>query len=213
MTGVQTCALPIYSSEGFPVTLTVDDLAKYVNDAVEKRIASMQSPKTPEASETAGNEKPSDELAKQYAELLAKTQNLEASQEKAYKKQLNNIIADLKALGIEHPEKMAPEALGTEQRISILESVKENFAKNSSITAPLQEPLSGGQSGRKPNQITVDDVLGHFDEVFGSGDSAGSIRNDAQLRHMIGRLSDPALMRKYNMNVLFDSNGNYIGPM
>lgn len=199
------------------MTLSVDDLAKLVNDAVEKRIASMQSPKTPEASETVpeqSNTVPDDGLAKEYANLKGELDNLKKTQEKAYLKQFNTLVADMKALGIEHPEKMAPEGLTTEQKITILESIKENFAKNSPMSAPLQEPLAGSATGtKKPNSITVDDVLSQFDVTFGSTDGSGSIRDDPTMRHNLSKLSDPDLMRKYNMNVLFDTNGNYIGPM
>jgi len=201
------------------LNLSVDDLAKLVNDAVEKRVASMQSPKTPEASETANdvqpNPAPTDELAKKYADMMGELDNLKKTQEKVYVKQLNAIVAEMKSLGIEHPEKMAPDGLSTEQKITILESIKENFAKNSPMSAPLQEPLAGSSSGnpKKPNALTVDDVLVHFDDVFGSTDGNGSIRNDPEMRHKLGKLSDPDLMRKYNMNVLFDQNGNYIGPL
>ena len=133
------------------VTLSVDDLAKMVDEAVAKKMAANVStsstpPPIPEASETAGSKvDSSDELAKQYAELLAKTQNLEANQEKLDKKAFNSIVAELKAVGIEHPEKMLPDAnLTTAQKTTILESIKENFAKNSPMSAPLQEPISSG---------------------------------------------------------------------
>lgn len=197
-------------SDSKTVTLSVDDLAKIVDDAVAKRLAANTnpSPPTPEASETTGSKVDNaDELAKQYAELLAKTQNLEANQEKMDKKAFNAIVAELKAMGIEHPEKMIPDAnLTTAQKTTILESIKENFAKNSPMSAPLQEPISSGASGshQKPNAITVDMILAS--ESFESN-------NDPQLRHKLLRLSDPELMRKYNMNVLFDTNGNYIGPV
>ena len=191
------------------VTLSVDDLAKIVDEAVAKKLAatppSNPSPTIPEASETAGSN--SDELAKQYAELLAKTQNLEANQEKLDKKAFNSIVAELKAVGIEHPEKMLPDAsLTTAQKTTILESIKENFAKNSPMSAPLQEPISSGATGsqQKQNALTVDSILAS--ESFESD-------NDPQLRHKLLRLSDPELMRKYNMNVLFDTNGTYIGPI
>lgn len=192
------------------VTLSVDDLAKMVDEAVAKKMAANVStsstpPPIPEASETAGSN--SDELAKQYAELLAKTQNLEANQEKLDKKAFNSIVAELKAVGIEHPEKMLPDAsLTTAQKTTILESIKENFAKNSPMSAPLQEPISSGATGsqQKQNALTVDSILAS--ESFESD-------NDPQLRHKLLRLSDPELMRKYNMNVLFDTNGTYIGPI
>lgn len=192
------------------VTLSVDDLAKMVDEAVAKKMAANAStsstpPPIPEASETAGSN--SDELAKQYAELLAKTQNLEANQEKLDKKAFNSIVAELKAVGIEHPEKMLPDAsLTTAQKTTILESIKENFAKNSPMSAPLQEPISSGATGsqQKQNALTVDSILAS--ESFESD-------NDPQLRHKLLRLSDPELMRKYNMNVLFDTNGTYIGPI
>ena len=192
------------------LTLSVDDLAKMVDEAVAKKMAANVStsstpPPIPEASETAGSN--SDELAKQYAELLAKTQNLEANQEKLDKKAFNSIVAELKAVGIEHPEKMLPDAnLTTAQKTTILESIKENFAKNSPMSAPLQEPISSGVTGsqQKQNALTVDSILAS--ESFESD-------NDPQLRHKLLRLSDPELMRKYNMNVLFDTNGTYIGPI
>ena len=192
------------------VTLSVDDLAKIVDEAVAKKLAATppsnpSPPPIPEASETAGSN--SDELAKQYAELLAKTQNLEANQEKLDKKAFNSIVAELKAVGIEHPEKMLPDAsLTTAQKTTILESIKENFAKNSPMSAPLQEPISSGATGsqQKQNALTVDSILAS--ESFESD-------NDPQLRHKLLRLSDPELMRKYNMNVLFDTNGTYIGPV
>ena len=192
------------------VTLSVDDLAKIVDEAVAKKLAATppsnpSPPPIPEASETAGSN--SDELAKQYAELLAKTQNLEANQEKLDKKAFNSIVAELKAVGIEHPEKMLPDAsLTTAQKTTILESIKENFAKNSPMSAPLQEPISSGVTGsqQKQNALTVDSILAS--ESFESD-------NDPQLRHKLLRLSHPELMRKYNMNVLFDTNGTYIGPI
>ena len=192
------------------VTLSVDDLAKIVDEAVAKKLAATppsnpSPPPIPEASETTGSN--SDELAKQYAELLAKTQNLEANQEKLDKKAFNSIVAELKAVGIEHPEKMLPDAsLTTAQKTTILESIKENFAKNSPMSAPLQEPISSGATGsqQKQNALTVDSILAS--ESFESD-------NDPQLRHKLLRLSDPELMRKYNMNVLFDTNGTYIGPV
>lgn len=195
------------------LTLSVDDLAKIVDQKVAERLAASNnnpSPTTPEASETVGSNSKvdnSDELAKQYAELLAKTQNLEANQEKLDKKAFNSIVAELKAVGIEHPEKMLPDAnLTTAQKTTILESIKENFAKNSPMSAPLQEPISSGVTGsqQKQNALTVDSILAS--ESF-------EANNDPQLRHKLLRLSDPELMRKYNMNVLFDTNGTYIGPL
>lgn len=208
------------------LTLSVDDLAKYVNDAVEKRLKEQQIPtKTPEASETIvnkpvesqilGKESNQDEITKQYAELLNKTRNLEESQEKAYKKQFNAIVGELKAIGIEHPEKMAPDSLNTEQRITILESVKENFARNSSLSTPLQESLSssGGGTGGKKSAVTMNDVLNAFDSIFGINDSSGNTMNDPAMRTKLNQLSDSKLMSKYNMLQLYDANGNYIGPV
>ena len=74
------------------------------------------------------------------------------------------------------------------------------------MSAPLQEPISSGATGsqQKQNVLTVDSILAS--ESFESD-------NDPQLRHKLLRLSDPELMRKYNMNVLFDTNGTYIGPI
>ena len=90
------------------LNLSVDDLAKLVNDAVEKRIAAMQSPKTPEASETESVKteeptQPSDELAKKYADMMGELDNLKKTQEKAYSKQYNALVADMKSLGITDP--------------------------------------------------------------------------------------------------------------
>lgn len=138
-------------------------------------------PPIPEASETAGSN--SDELAKQYAELLAKTQNLEANQEKLDKKAFNSIVAELKAVGIEHPEKMLPDAsLTTAQKTTILESIKENFAKNSPMSAPLQEPISSGATGsqQKQNALTVDSILAS--ESFESDNDPQLFVNAAPVR-------------------------------
>lgn len=188
------------------LTLSVDDLAKIVDEAVSKKLASnTPSSPPPEASETKNDV---DDVAEKYAKMVNELENLKGAQEKAYKKQFNAIVADLKAIGVEHPEKMLPDSgLSTEQKITILESIKENFAKNSPISAPLQEPLSGSSGGsnqKQGNALNVDAILAS--ESFESD-------NDPQLRHKLLRLSDPELMRKYNMNVLFDTNGNYIGPL
>ena len=202
------------------LNLSVDDLAKLVNDAVEKRIASMQSPKTPEASETASVQteeptRPSDELAKKYADMMGELDNLKKTQEKAYSKQYNALVAEMKTLGINDPNSMVPDGFSTEQKITILESIKENFAKNSPMSAPLQDHLAGSPSGsKKPGVVTVDDVLGVWDDQFGSTNSEyGSIRNDPAMRRSLSKLADADLMMKYNLPVLYDSNGNYIGPV
>lgn len=204
------------------LNLSVDDLAKMVNDAVEKRIAAMQSPKTPEASETVAPSsvqteeptQPSDELAKKYADMMGELDNLKKTQEKAYSKQYNALVAEMKTLGINDPNSMVPDGLSTEQKITILESIKENFAKNSPMSAPLQDHLAGSPSGsKKPGVVTVDDVLGVWDDQFGSTNSEyGSIRNDPAMRRSLSKLADADLMMKYNLPVLYDSNGNYIGP-
>ena len=204
------------------LNLSVDDLAKLVNDAVEKRIAAMQSPKTPEASETVAPSsvqteeptQPSDELAKKYADMMGELDNLKKTQEKAYSKQYNALVAEMKTLGINDPNSMVPDGLSTEQKITILESIKENFAKNSPMSAPLQDHLAGSPSGsKKPGVVTVDDVLGVWDDQFGSTNSEyGSIRNDPAMRRSLSKLADADLMMKYNLPVLYDSNGNYIGP-
>src|SRR5574343_685317 len=166
------------------VTLSVDDLAKMVDEAVAKKMAANVStsstpPPIPEASETAGSN--SDELAKQYSEFLAKNQNLEANREQFDKKAFNSIVAELKAVGIEHPEKMLPDAsLTTAQKTTILESIKENFAKNSPMSAISEEPISSGATGsqQKQNALTVDSILAS--ESFESD-------NDPQLRHKLLR--------------------------
>ena len=201
------------------VTLSVDDLAKYVDDAVQKRLKEQQQPTKipPEASETVESQPPvkenhtPDEITKQYAELLNKTRSLEESQEKAYKKQFNSIVGELKAMGIEQPDKMAPESLSTEQRITILESVKENFARNSSLSTPLQESLSSA-GGRKSNHITMNDALAGIDQLFGIDDDVMSVVNDPTIRSMMNKLSDPELTGRFNLLQLYDPTGNYIGP-
>ena len=202
------------------LTLSVDDLAKLVNDAVEKRIAAMQSPKTPEASETTHVQteeptQPSDELAKKYADMMGELDNLKKTQEKAYLKQYNALVAEMKTLGINDPNSMVPDGLSTEQKITILESIKENFAKNSPMSAPLQDHLAGSPNGsKKPGAVTIDDVLSVWDDQFGSTNSEyGSIRNDPAMRRSLSKLADADLMMKYNLPVLYDSNGNYIGPV
>jgi hypothetical protein len=191
----------VESSDG-KMTLSVDDLAKLVNDAVENRLKSLNpTPSVPEASETPV--KPTDdEVAKKYAEMLNQLENLKGSQEKSLKKQLNSIMGELKAVGIEHPEKMIPEGLTTDQQITILESIKENFAKNSPMSAPLQEPISGQFSSQHKND-TIDDILAS--EEFQSP-------NNPTLRNMFMNLANPDLMRRYNMNTLFDQNGVWTGP-
>ena len=200
------------------ISMGVDDLAKLIDDAVEKRIASMQQQKTPEASETTDEAKKSevdesDETAKEYAKMKSELESIKNSQEKAYKKQLSSLVSEMKALGIKNPDKLVPDNFSTEQKIIALETFKESFAKESEISTPLQETLAGSPDIKKPGVITIDDVLDNFDEIFGtSGDDAGKIRDDPSMRHKLQKLSDPDLMRKYNMNVLFDSNGIYIGP-
>lgn len=194
------------------VTFGVDDLAKFVNEAVEKRLAEMNkppkpspAPTTPEASEAAVQKPPQDipdEMAKKYAEMLSQVDALKATQEKAYKKQLTAIVNDLKSIGVEHPEKSLPDGLTTEQKITILESIKENFAKTSPLTAPLQEPLNSASPQSSKHILNVNDVLEHLE-----------CSNDPAMHRKIMMLSDSELMGKYNMNTLFDQNGNYIGPV
>lgn len=216
-TAAQTPSDSTPVSSNNTMTLSVDDLAELVNDAVEKRVASMQSPKNPEASETASSpDAPTnDDDLKKFGEMAAELDNLKKTQEKAFLKQFNTLVTEMKGLGIEHPEKMAPDGLSTEQKITILESIKENFAKKSPMSAPLQEPLAGSQSGgKKPNTITVDDVLSVWDTEYGSSNSEyGSIRYDTAIRNKLSRLSDTDLMMRYNLPVLYNANGEYIGPL
>lgn len=193
------------------VTMGADDLAKLVSDAVEKRMAEMSKQNqpttqtTPEASEATVPKTPSvddSEIAKKYAEMMNELESLKGTQEKAFKKQLNGILGELKSMGMDNPEKMVPDGLTTEQKITILESIKENFAKNSPMSAPLQDPLANVSNGSSKKGLTVDDVLNDLE--------AGS---DPAMRNKLMMLSDSNLMAKYNMNALFDSNGTYIGPM
>lgn len=202
---------PIVNTTPNTVTMGVDDLAKLVNDAVEKRMASLNTSNTPpatnpEASEAAvqNTSKPTEdtEIAKKYADMMNELENLKGTQEKAFKKQFNSIVGDLKSMGMDNPEKMIPDGLTTEQKITILESIKENFAKNSPMSAPLQEPLANVSNANAKKGLTIDDVMAELE--------AG---NDPAIRNSLMRLSDSDLMAKYNMNTLFDSNGTYIGPV
>jgi len=134
--------------------------------------------------------------------MMNELENLKGNQEKSFKKQLNGVLSELKSMGMDNPEKMVPDGLTTEQKITILESIKENFAKNSPMSAPLQDPLANVSNGNAKKGLTVDDVMSDLE--------AGS---DPALRNKLMMLSDPNLMAKYNMNALFDSNGTYIGPV
>ena len=191
------------------LNISVDDLAKLVNDAVEKRLSAAQ-PSVPEASETPAEQPKStttsdddSDVAKKYADMMSKVQKMEEAQEKVYKKQLGGIMGELKGMGMEHPEKMIPDGLTTEQQITILESIKENFAKNSPMSAPLQEPLSGQNLTQQTKTDTIDDILAS--EEFQAS-------NNPTLRNMFLDLANPDVMRKYNMNPLFNQNGEWIGP-
>ena len=147
-------------------------------------------------------ETPADDIAQKYADMMNELNNLKGSQEKVYKKQLNAVVSDLKTMGMEHPEKMIPEGLTTEQQITILESIKENFAKNSPMSAPLQEPLANVSNANAKKGLSIDDVMNELE--------AG---NDPAMRHKLMMLADSDLMAKYNMNTLYNSDGTYIGPV
>ena len=208
-TQTQSATPPVNSPTATPntVTMGVDDLAKLVNDAVEKRLnsAPTTAPLTsPEASEAAVPKvsPPADDIAQKYADMMNELNNLKGSQEKVYKKQLNAVVSDLKTMGMEHPEKMIPEGLTTEQQITILESIKENFAKNSPMSAPLQEPLANVSNANAKKGLSIDDVMNELE--------AG---NDPAMRHKLMMLADSDLMAKYNMNTLYNSDGTYIGPV
>jgi len=196
---------PIAQADPNQVTMSKEDLSALIRSSIEE-YAKANAPKVespPEIkpeNETTSNIKP-----EVPAEVMDKLNKVSNEYENLLKKQKADLIVNMKSLGIADPEKLVVDSgLDLSQQIAMLERVKDNFARNTPLDQPMNESISNtaGSSGNS-NAITIDALLDS--EAF-------EATNDPQLRHRLMRLSDPDLMRQYNMNVLFDQNGNYIGP-
>jgi hypothetical protein len=182
------------------VTMSKDDLSALIRSSIEE-YAKSSTPKVEEpiAKPVVENESTSEPSP----EIMDKLNKVSAEYEKLLKRQKDSLMSDIKALGVANPDKLVLDSgLDLSQQIVMLERIKENFANS-----PISEPLDGAVSSSSPSStkpLDVDTLLAS--ESFESA-------NDPELRHKLMRMSDPVLMRKYNMNVLFDPNGNFIGQL
>lgn len=149
------------------ITMSADDLANLIKSAVQEQVSTLIPKQDPPKVETppavTGNDATQPQqpaIPKEFEEKFAK---VTASYEKMLKDQYNTKIAELKSLGVDTPEKLvADSGFSLEQKISVLDSMKETFAKKTPMGSPMQEPISGGTPAsqqKDPSKVSYVDVL------------------------------------------------------
>lgn len=177
------------------ITLTQEQLTDLVKNAVSEQLKNVQQP--PKVEEAPKQSEDDDTKVTLPQEMVDKLNRMEAELEKyrsttnaTLQTRFDTISKDLKDMGVENPEELVSDStLTLEQKISVLEGHKKSRIKNSGITSPLREPLSGDTSGsNQKKKITVSDVLKKL-----------NAENSPDLREKIAKLK------------IFDENGVFIG--
>ena len=160
------------------ITLSQEDLAKLINDAVTKATAEALKSQTPpvDVTETKPVEskvessKPTSEVSEATTEnegannipkeLMDKLNKITADHDKLLKKQRDERFAELKKLGVTDPKTLLPDSeISLETQIAILDKYKENFAIRSGITAPLSDTLAESSGANASSKLHIDNII------------------------------------------------------
>lgn len=161
------------ASPGF----TADDVSKLVAEAVAKALADRDN----EASKKLEAEQKQQELAgkieqeenpvnkqllEDYAKLIAERDQLADANQRALEQKYQDTLEHCRSVGIKNPESYVNKPnlkLTTEQKITLLDTIRANHAKTTTVNKPSEQSMS--TSGSSPNQgskMITDDMVAKY---------------------------------------------------